>query len=83
MSKKAINANAFFKPARSKSETKAEITDHQSKAIIQDEVRQREAKTAQLRLARLKLLDQQPEAGTPAKPRKVAAAKIRRAVSSM
>ena len=83
MSKKAINANAFFKPARSKSETKADITDHQAKAIIEDEVKQREAKTAQLRLARMKHLDQQSEVEAPVKPRKVGSPKLRRAISSM
>ena len=83
MSRKTINADAFFKPVRSKSETKADITDHQARAIIQDEVRQREAKTDHLRQARLKLLEQEPVAEAPVKPRKVGSPKLRRAISSM
>ena len=83
MSRKAIKAQALFKPVRSKSETKADITDHQAKAIIQDEAKQREDKTAKLRRARLKHLDQQPEAEAPAKPRAASSPKYRRAISSM
>lgn len=83
MSRKSINAHAFFKPVQPKSQTRADITDHHAKSIIQDEVRQREAKTAQLRLARMKHLDQQPEAEAPAKPRTVGSSRYRRAISSM
>lgn len=41
------------KPARSKAETKADITDRTARAIIDDESGVREAKTEKLRRARL------------------------------
>lgn len=48
-----IARHSLFRPTRSKAETKAEITDHQAREIIQAEAQQREAKTAKLRQARL------------------------------
>ena len=41
------------RPARSKSETKADVTNNAARAIIGSEVERREAKTAKLRQARL------------------------------
>lgn len=41
------------RPARTRAETKAEITDRTAKALIEVEVRRRQAKTEKLRQARL------------------------------
>jgi len=76
---KANKAHALFKPVRSK----ADITDHQAKAIIQAEAVQREAKTARLRLARLRQMDDQSQEKSATKPSKTGKPKLKRAVSSM
>ena len=60
MSKKITKDN-LFKPAKSKSEAKADITDRAAQTITQEEARAREAKTSRLRLARQRQLDQQTE----------------------
>lgn len=48
-----ITDPSLFKPKPSKAETKADITDHAARTIIDDEAARREAKTARLREARL------------------------------
>ena len=48
-----LTKDTLFKPARSKAETKAEITDRTVREILDDEVAKRRAKTAKLRAARL------------------------------
>lgn len=48
-----LAAHSLFKPKPSKGESKAEITDHAARAIIDDEAARREAKTAKLRQARM------------------------------
>ncbi len=48
-----LTKDTLFKPTRSKAETKAEITDRTVRAILDDEVAKRRAKTEKLRAARL------------------------------
>lgn len=47
-----ITEHNLFRPVRAKS-TKADITDHTARAIIDAEAERRDAKTARLRAARL------------------------------
>lgn len=49
-----VNADNLFKPAKSKSETKADITDRAAQAIIDSEADKRRAKTERLKAQRLK-----------------------------
>lgn len=49
-----LTKDTLFKPAPSKAETRADITDRTVRAILDDEVAKRRAKTAKLRAARLK-----------------------------
>ena len=51
---KKINKDNLFKPAKSKSETKADITDRASQAIIDSEANKRREKTERLKAQRLK-----------------------------
>lgn len=75
-----ITEQSIFKPKASKSESKAEITDHAARAIIDDEVARREAKTAKLRQARLELeAKQADEAAAAAKSKTKTPAPARRA----
>jgi len=60
-----ITQQNLFRPARSKAESKADITNNAARAIIGDEAARREAKTAKLRQARLK---QEAAAEPEAKP---------------
>lgn len=69
-----ITKDNLFRPMRSKSETKAEITDSTARAIIGAEAERREAKTAKLREARL-ASEERDAASPPAKPRARKAAK--------
>lgn len=64
-----LKAESLFRPARSKSESKHEITDSAARSIIDSEAARREAKTARLREARLAMEAQQQElaAEKPAK----------------
>ncbi len=43
----------LFKPVRSRTETRSDLTNHTARAIIKAEDEQRRAKTAKLRKARL------------------------------
>ncbi len=56
-----------FKAVASKAETKADVTTRTAKAIIDDEVARREAKTARLRQARLESETKLAEIEVPAK----------------
>jgi hypothetical protein len=47
-----ITEHNLFRPVRSKS-TKADITDHTARTILEAEAERRDAKTARLRAARL------------------------------
>lgn len=60
--------HTLFKPPKSKSETKADVTDNAARAIIDDEVARREAKTARLRRARLAQEASSVSEPEPAKP---------------
>lgn len=60
--------HTLFKPSKSKSETKADVTDNAARAIIDDEVARREAKTAKLRRARLAQEADLSSEAEPAKP---------------
>lgn len=50
---KPITKDNLFKPAKSKSETKADITDRAAQAIIDSEADKRRAKTERLKAQRL------------------------------
>ena len=56
---KNLTKDTLFKPARSKAETKADFTDRTVRAILDDEVAKRRAKTAKLRAARLEMETQE------------------------
>ena len=47
--------DTLLKPAPTRAETKADITDRAARAILEDEVARRREKTAKLRAARLEL----------------------------
>lgn len=49
-----ITKDTLFKPVHSKAKTKADITDQTARAILDEEVAKRRAKTAKLRAARQK-----------------------------
>ena len=66
----AITEQDLFRPARSRTETKADTTDRAARAIIGTEAKQREVKTARLRQARLEMEATQPAPKAPAKPRR-------------
>lgn len=66
----------LFKPKPSRAETKADITDHAARTIIEAEAERREAKTARLRQARLKA-EAKVAASPPAKPQRSKAARRR------
>ncbi len=50
---KTIGTLGAFMPSKSKSETKADVTNQAAKTIIDAEVAKRDAKTARLREARM------------------------------
>ena len=54
-----LTKDTLFKPARSKAETKADFIDRTVRAILDDEVARRRAKTAKLRAARLEMETQE------------------------
>lgn len=70
----AITKNNLFRPAQSKAQNKAELTDSTARAIIKAEADAREAKSQRLRQARLEMEAQQPEPA-PAKSRAAKKAK--------
>ena len=78
-----ITQHSLFRPKRSRSETKADTTDHSARAIIGAEAKRREAKTARLRKARLEIEAMNPPEPAPAKPRRGKPAASRRRQSSM
>jgi len=61
------------RPARTKMESRADVTDAAARAILKSELNAREAKTARLRAARLALEEKKEAApkpaGTPKKKR--------------
>ena len=65
-----ITEHNLFRPRPSKAETKADVTDHAARTIIEDEAARREAKTARLRQARLESEAKLSTAKAPAKPRR-------------
>jgi hypothetical protein len=65
-----ITKDNLFRPARSKAETKADITDSAARAIIDAEAEKREAKTERLRKARLKMEAEQAAASDAAPEKK-------------
>jgi small subunit ribosomal protein S21 len=54
-----LTKDTLFKPARSRLETKADITDRTVRTILDEEVAKRRAKTAKLRAARLEMESQE------------------------
>ena len=62
---KVITRDNLFRPARSKAETKAEITDHTARAIIDAETERRETKSARLRQIRLEKEAEEAATATP------------------
>lgn len=64
----AITEANLFKPKASKAESKADITNHAARAIIDDEAAKRAAKSARLRAARLENEAKLAEIAPPAKP---------------
>lgn len=63
---KRIGTLGTFMPSKSKSETKADVTNHAAKTIIDAEIAKRDEKTARLREARI--AREALEAETSAKP---------------
>lgn len=70
---KTIEARGVFAPTPSRQDSKANTTTSVARAILETEVKQREAKTARLRELRLKM-----EAETPPEPAKAAAKPARK-----
>lgn len=79
-----INRHNLFRPGKSKADTKADVTDHTARAIVDAEAERREAKTARLRRARLEMEARASEETetSPTKPPRARAAIPRRARSS-
>ena len=77
-----ITRHNLFRPKPSKAETKADITDHAARAIVDAEAEGREAKTARLRQARLEAEARLADNAAPTKPRRAKAATPRRDRSS-
>ncbi|MCT8990712.1 hypothetical protein NYR54_10475 [Chelativorans sp. SCAU2101] len=57
----AITKDTLFPPRKTNPATRAEATDRAARAIIEEEKKQREAKTARLRQARLEMEARQPK----------------------
>ena len=74
---KSTEARGIFAPNPSRQDSKATTTSNAARAILETEVRQREAKTARLRALRLKM-----EAEAPPPPAKVAKPARKSAVKS-
>jgi hypothetical protein len=73
---KTIEARGVFAPTPSRQDSKANTTTSVARAILDTEVKQREAKTARLRELRLqKEAETQPEPAKTEKPAKKRAAK--------
>lgn len=77
-----VTQHNLFRPAKSKADTKADLTDQTARAIVDAEVDRREAKTARLRQARLEMEAKALEEPPPAKPPRAKAEAPRRARSS-
>lgn len=65
----AITKDTLFPPRKANPATRAEATDRAARAIIEEEKKQREAKTERLRQARLEMEARQPKP-EPVKPRR-------------
>ena len=63
-----INEHNLFRPAKSRSETKADVTNNTARAIIETEAARRAAKTERLRQERLTREAELASVPTPAKP---------------
>jgi hypothetical protein len=75
---KTIEARGIFAPNPSRQDSKATTTTNVARSILEAEVKQREAKTARLRAARLKMEAEAPPAPVKAaKPAKKRAAKAK------
>ena len=72
---KTTEARGIFAPTPSRQDSKATITSNAARAILESEVRQREAKTARLRALRLKMEAEAPPAPVKAKPARKRAVK--------
>jgi len=74
---KTIEARGVFAPTPSRQDSKANTTSTVARAILETEVKQREAKTARLRALRLKMEAEAPppapKAAKPARKRAVKA----------
>jgi|GEM_PF-721198 len=77
-----INRHNLFKAPKSRTDTKADLTDVTARAIVDAEVESREAKTARLRQARLDMEAKGAEEPSPAKPVRAKAPAPGRARSS-
>lgn len=78
-----LTKDNLFKPAPSRAETKADITDRSARAIIEKETGDLKNKTERLRQARLEMEAQQKTKAPEAKPRRKKVAALRRGKSSM
>lgn len=78
-----LTEHTLFRPTRSKSETKADITDQTARAIIEADAERRESKTARLRQARLESEANSTDAPAPVKRRARKTDVTRRGRSSM
>lgn len=75
---KTIEARGVFAPTPSRQDSKANTTTSVARAILETEVKQREAKTARLRELRLKMeAETQPEPVKATKPAKKRAVKAK------
>ena len=72
---RAIAEHSLFKPKPSKAESKADVTNHAARTIVEADAARREAKTARLRQARLENEAKLAAESPPAKPQKSKAAK--------
>jgi hypothetical protein len=75
---KTIEARGVFAPNPSRQDSKANTTTSVARAILETEVKQREAKTARLRALRLKMeAEAPPEPVKAAKPARKRVAKVK------
>ena len=78
-----ITEHNLFRQPKPKPQTRAAITDHAARGIIDAEAERREAKTERLRKARLALEASSPPDACPTATRRRKPAGIRRGKSSM
>ena len=77
-----INRHNLFRPAKSKADTKADLTNQTARAIVDAETEGREAKTARLRQARLDMEAKSADELSTAQPGRAKTPAPRRARSS-